>query len=246
MGWILTLRGTSGGLRWPTCHWCDGYGAETAPTCLFQSYIVCQSVSTVHVASQQPASCVHDTLPHKRNRTLKKKGMCFLSQHMSFHEVNLPFSSFIRQHTHSVAALVVHAHKCLDGMATHFQNGIEAWQHTHCQIVCGPVALLFPVTGEHFVGLATSVLWETLNLNELHINTEQCCHLLPINPARFTSCGAMWSLGFPRFILVKSTTLGDAYQLPTADITLSDCKWQRWEEKFRYGKYTSLNVIADD
>lgn len=73
------------------------------------------------------------------------------------------------------------------------------------------MALLFSCNRR---GQAVSVLWETLDLNELLWNkscTEHCYHLLPIN-------GNLWaalqqkSLAFPAFISVESTCTcwGDA------------------------------------
>lgn len=193
----------------------DGCGPATAITCLFQSSIVLRSVITVYAASQQPVSCAYYPFAHKRFIE-KKGGACVSSPSARVLPLSktalLPLSSLSFSIIHKLHCSIHRMGKCLGGMATYFQNGINAWQHMCCQKICGPMALLFLVIWELLMGLAASSLlqntwfeWVAVNTPK-HINTKQCYHLLPINRARFMSCATTWSLGFPGFISVKSTT----------------------------------------
>lgn len=164
--------------------WMDGH-QPFATTCLFQSPIVWHSVMTVFVASQQPVSCVCYPPAHKRKKRIhgeKKEGHVFPpSQHVSFHRVKLLVSHFPLSHIfffliHDAAE--AHAEWEMFGWhATHFQNGISAWQPLCCPIVCGPMALLFfflsPVIGDYG--------WQSL---EKHLIWMHCCEYRTANQQR--------------------------------------------------------------
>ncbi len=111
----------------------DGCGPATATTCLFQSPIVWHSVITVYIASPQPLSPVCCPFAHKRKRIHRIKRGAYVS---SLPARVLPLSktalSFLIFYNAQVQSLQTQNGKCLGGMATHFQNGISAWQHMCC------------------------------------------------------------------------------------------------------------------
>lgn len=195
----------------------DGCGPAVATTCLFQSPIVWHSVITVYVASQQPVSCVYYPLLTKEKGFIeKKKGggrMCFLflSTWTSTKPALLPLSSLSCSAHTAVAAPQAewemfgwHGNtfpkwnKCLAAYVLSDSLWSDGTPFSCHRRILGMAGSINPLRNTWFE-------WVAVNAAE-QINTKQCCHLLPINTARFTRSVTARILGFPGFISVKSTT----------------------------------------
>ena len=145
---------------WPRCNWCDVWMRSSHCKNMSISVFHCFSFSHHCVCSKSTVSllCI---LPFRL-----KKGAYVSS--LSTRVLLLSNRPFIFSIFYKECTMLQHAQseKSLDGMATHFQNGISVWQYI-CWLsllsVCGPLAFFFLATEE----LEALILTETLDLNEL-------------------------------------------------------------------------------
>lgn len=163
-------QGTPGSTSRPRCDCHDGWMWSSHRSNMSILVAHCLALSHRCVCSkqqqQQPVSSVCALWPFAHKRERIHGGTCVSSLSaralpLSKNSSNFPLSYSV---IHILLSLE-HAQdgKCLGVMATHFQNGIKAWQLMLSNSLWSDGTPLFFHERSR---LAASILWETLDLNE--------------------------------------------------------------------------------